>query len=132
MDIVVNYWAVLVAALANFVLGWIWYGPLFGKQWMKLTGMKPSEQDKKDLPKNSVVMLVSSLIMAYVLLHFTAASESLNMALEWAVWLWLGFIATVTLGGVLWKREPVALWTLDNGYRLLSLLFMTAILYSWV
>jgi multidrug transporter EmrE-like cation transporter len=132
MEIVVNYWAVLAAAAANVVLGMLWYGPLFGKKWMELTGMKPTEEDKKQMPKKTLIMFLTSFVMAYVLLHFTQPAESLNMALEWAVWLWLGFIATVSMAGVLWKGESNKLWALDNGYRLVALLMMTAILYSWV
>jgi hypothetical protein len=38
----VNYWTVLVAAVAVFVLGWLWYSPLlFLKPWMRLRGMDP-------------------------------------------------------------------------------------------
>lgn len=110
----------------------IGYGPLLGKQWMKLTGIKPSEEDKKQMPKKSFIMLITPFIMAYVLFHFVSPADSLNMALEWAVWLWLGFIATVSMAGVLWKDEPKQLWMLDNGYRLVALLMMTAIVYSWV
>ncbi|MDG1949381.1 MAG: DUF1761 domain-containing protein [bacterium] len=128
----INYWAVLVAAIANVVLGMIWYGPLFGKKWMELTGMKSSEEDKKQMPKKTLIMLITSLIMAYVLFYFVTPAENLNMALEWGMWLWLGFIATVSMAGVLWKGESSKLWILDNGYRLVALLMMTAILYSWV
>lgn len=132
MEFTINYWAVLVAALANFVLGFLWYGPVFGKQWLSLTKMKVTDEDKKMMPRKSAVMFVASLLMAYVLFYFTAPAADLMEALQWAGWIWLGFIATVTLSGVLWKREPKALWVLDNGYRLVALLTMTAILYSWV
>ena len=38
----VNSLAVLVAAVAVFVLGWLWYSPLlFYKPWMRLRGMDP-------------------------------------------------------------------------------------------
>ena len=38
----VNYWAVLVAAVAVVGLGWLWYSPLlFFKPWMRLRGMDP-------------------------------------------------------------------------------------------
>ena len=43
----VNYLSVLIAAIASFVLGWIWHGPIFGKAWMKET--KFSESDKKKM-----------------------------------------------------------------------------------
>jgi hypothetical protein len=31
----INYWAVLAAALFTIALGFLWYGPLFGKSWMR-------------------------------------------------------------------------------------------------
>lgn len=33
--------AVLVATVAAFALGAVWYGPLFGKVWMKAVGVTP-------------------------------------------------------------------------------------------
>jgi uncharacterized protein DUF1761 len=37
----VNWLAVVVAAIAPFVIGSLWYGPLFMKPWSALTGIKP-------------------------------------------------------------------------------------------
>ena len=34
MNITINFWAVLVSAIASLVVGSIWYGPLFGKMFM--------------------------------------------------------------------------------------------------
>ena len=36
---VINFAAVLVAAIVGFIIGILWYGPLFGKSWMRLMGM---------------------------------------------------------------------------------------------
>jgi hypothetical protein len=38
----VNYWAIVVVAIAAFVMGAIWYSPLlFGKAYMEVRGMNP-------------------------------------------------------------------------------------------
>lgn len=133
MDIEVNYLTILVAAAASMVLGSLWYGPLFGKQWMALMGFTKEmlEKEKPNMGKLYGAQAVASLVMAYVLFHFTAPAENLSMALEWTGWIWLGFVATITLGNVLWGGRPKALWVLENAYYLLSLLIMTAIMYSW-
>ena len=133
MNIEVNYLAVVVAAVSSTVVGSLWYGPLFGKQWMALAGLSKEKlaQDKPNMGKLYAAQAVASLVMAYVLFHFTAPAESLSMALEWTVWIWLGFVATVTLGNVLWHGRPRALWALENAYYLVTLFIMTAILYSW-
>jgi len=44
---------------------------------------------------------------------------------------WLGFVAVVTIGTVTYLRKPFQLFLIQNGYLLLSLLAMGAILAVW-
>jgi len=37
-ELKINYLAVLVAVVLQFVLGFLWYGPLFGEPWMEMVG----------------------------------------------------------------------------------------------
>jgi hypothetical protein len=39
----VNWWAVLVATALNMILGFLWYGPLFGRVWLSLMDKRPEE-----------------------------------------------------------------------------------------
>ena len=55
-----NYWAILSSALSAFVIGWVWYGPLFGKTWMKLNGF--TEEDLKEGKMSMPVMLLLNYI----------------------------------------------------------------------
>ncbi|OGG07451.1 hypothetical protein A2872_02510 [Candidatus Gottesmanbacteria bacterium RIFCSPHIGHO2_01_FULL_42_12] len=132
-QVYVNYPAVLLSAVAGMVIGFLWYGPLFGKQWMKLTEMKP---DKKMVADNQMtttytLMFGSLLVMAYVLAHFVwyAAPGSLTLfiAVKTAVWAWLGFVATYALTKFLFnpnKRPPLMLLAIDTGYYLATLMVM--------
>ncbi len=45
-EMYINHFAVITAAVSMFVLGGLWYGPLFGKQWMSANGF--SEDDLKN------------------------------------------------------------------------------------
>ncbi|MGC9355126.1 MAG: DUF1761 domain-containing protein, partial [Mariniphaga sp.] len=54
----INYLAVIVAALSSFMVGWIWYGPLFGKSWMKLHGFTEEELKEGSLSM-PVIMAVN-------------------------------------------------------------------------
>ena len=38
-----NYLAILVAGISNMVIGFLWYGPIFGKMWMGLIGKTADE-----------------------------------------------------------------------------------------
>ena len=80
-----NYWAVLVAGIAFWVLGAIWYaGPLFGNAWMKLIG-KTKEQVQADFsPMKLVWALLASLVQAYGIariLAYTSASSPMDAVL---------------------------------------------------
>lgn len=136
----VNYLAVLACGVVSMILGSLWYGPLFGKQWQAMSGLtadKMAEAKKKGMFKPYALMFVGSLVMAFVLAHAnTFASAYLKQttilsSLQGAFWNWLGFIAPVTLGKVLWDGKPWKLWLLDNGYYLVLLGLMSMILMAW-
>lgn len=115
----VNWVALIAAGVASMAVGFIWYGPLFGKAWMKLSGHKEMG-DKKEMPKTYGIMFVGSLVTAYVL-------AVLNADLMTAFWIWLGFQATLLLHSVLFEGKSWNLYFLNAGHQLISLLAM-----SWV
>lgn len=128
----VNYLAIIVAGVASMIIGYVWYGPLFGKNWMKLVGI--SQQDieagKKEMPKTYGLMYVSSIVMAYVLavfIYYAAATDIVSGAMV-GFWAWLGFVATVMSGSVLFEKRPVNLYYLNAGYNLVTLVVMGAII----
>ncbi len=137
----INYVAVLVSAVFMMVLGYIWYGPLFGKQWIALMGWTREamqEAMKKGMAKNYAIMALGALLMAFVLDHaLIFGSAYMNISgypagLEVGLWNWLGFIAPVTVGSVLWDGKPWKLWFLNAGYYLVGLLVMGVILAVWM
>lgn len=141
MDIPINYLAVIAAAFASMALGMFWYGPLFGKQWSKLMGWgemtpeKMKEKQKQAMP-GYAISFVGALVMAYVLSHViyfanVYASTGLNSGLTSGFWMWLGFVAPVTIGTVIWDGKPWKLWYINAGYYLAALLVMGAILGYW-
>lgn len=137
----INYVAVVAAAVASMILGFLWYGPLFGKQWIALMGFTKAHMEAakvQGMTKQFVLAFIGSLVMAWVLAHsLVFASAYLNATgpsagLMAGFWNWLGFIAPVTLGSVLWEGKSWNLWLLNNGYQLLSLLVMGVILAIWM
>ena len=130
----VNLVAVVVAAAVAMVLGFLWYGPLFGKQWMGHMGW--TKEKMESMKKNSNMnvsyglMAASALVMAYVLAHVLEFAETQTVveALQGAFWVWLGFVATVLLGKVLWEGKSWNLYLLDVGYYLVSLGLMSVVL----
>ncbi len=143
MEIPINYIAVIVAAIAQMALGFIWYGPLFGKQWTTLMGWSEAEMAagrakmEKEGWKTYGLQFIGALVMAYMLAHVSYlalvyASSPVNGGITSAFWMWLGFIAPVMMGTVLWDGKPWKLFFLQSGYYLVGLLIMGAIIGSWV
>lgn len=143
MEVVVpvNYLAVLAAGIVSIIVGSLWYGPLFGKEWMKLTGMKPpakmDDKMKRMMMQSYGLTTLASLVMAYVLSHtLVFASAYMNTAgimagLSTGFWMWLGFVVPVSLNDVLWGSKPWKLWYINVGYHLVTLLLMGATLAIW-
>jgi hypothetical protein len=144
MEVPVNYLAILVAAVANMALGFVWFGPLFGKVWTRAMGWSDAEMAvgrekmKKDGWKTYGIQALGACVMAYVLSHVLVFATSYMQVSGWmtglssAFWMWLGFIAPVTIGVVLWERKPWKLWFVQGGYYLVALLVMGVIIASWM
>lgn len=140
----VNYLAIIVSAVAAMVLGFLWFGPLFGKEWIRLMGI-PDEKvaemkakGMKSMASTYAFQAAGALLMAFVLAHaliFASTylkAEGISAGLQAGFWNWLGFVAPVTLGSVLWEGKPWKLWVLNAGYYLVTLLVMGVILALWV
>lgn len=39
----VRWWVIPAAIVINFIIGMMWYGPLFGKKWMAAVGLKAED-----------------------------------------------------------------------------------------
>jgi hypothetical protein len=135
----VNLLAVLVAAIAAMVVGFLWYSPfLFAKPWMVLMGYDPNdkaglEQMRKSAGKSYGISFLASLLSAFVLgkiIVITTVDSSLyGMKIGFAIW--LGFVATVQLTEVLFAKKPAKLFLINTGYQMVCYLAMGAILAVW-
>ena len=135
----VNMLAVLVAAVATMILGFLWYSPpLFGKPWMALMGYDPADKAKteemrKGAGKLYATSFIASLVAAAVLSKIIAVTtiHSVLYGMKFGAGVWLGFVATVQLTDSLFGKKPVKLYLINTGYQLVCYLAMGAILAAW-
>jgi hypothetical protein len=141
MEFQINYAAVLVAMVANFILAFLWYTPLFGKTWareMRIdTGGNPTTGQ---MAKGLIITLIGNFLMVYVFAHnmeawtfvpdMREASASATI-LSSAVFTWLGFFVPVDINGVAWEGKSWKLFFVNAGYHLVSLLIAATILTIW-
>jgi hypothetical protein len=132
VDLFILGFTSLVAAIVSFFLGWIWYGPLFGKTWMRLNKVKMSGKPK-GMGKMMLLSFIGSWITASVLAGLISTFDfSAFNAIGLAIWMWLGFFATTTLlGSVLWDGKPWGLFVLNGAYWLINLVVMAAVISLW-
>jgi hypothetical protein len=133
MVVGINFWAVLVAAFVNFVLGGLWYSPLlFVKPWLAMSGVSKEVFDAS-IAKGIVVEAISSLVMAFVLAMAIPAVGAVGLATGLLIGflLWLGFVATVLLGQITHEHKPFGYFAINAGYRLVAMLAMGATLALW-
>ena len=131
----VNFWAVLLAAVANMLIGSVWYSKaLFANRWMALIGK--SEEDIRASGSNTsyIWMMVGALVMAYVMAHFVsyAEADTVTQGAVIGLWTWLGFVVTTKLSDVLFEGRPAGLFVINVGYFLVALPVMGAILAAWL
>lgn len=128
-----NVGAIVVAAIVQIVIGAIWYGPLFGKTWMSMMGITPGRPPSGVMARMYAIQAVGSLVTAWVLARLVGVmgANTIGAGVQAGFYVWLGFIATVTLASVLYERRSWNLYILNNAYQLVSLAVMGGILAAW-
>lgn len=126
-----NWWAILVATAAAFVLGYVWYGPVFGKAWVAALGK--TEDEIQPSPTPFVVSFVAALATCVVVaalmsgLGMTGAADGAVLGLLTGI----GFIAASTASDTAFCGWSWKLWAIQAGYRVVYSAIMGAIIGVW-
>lgn len=128
----VNWLAVLVCGVASMVVGFVYYGPIFQKQYLEAAGFT-MEEAQATPPTYYGASFVFALVEAVILAVLMGAMGSSGVVdgLLAGFMVWLGFVATVTGANALFDKTSTRLWLLQNGNNLIVLLVMGVILALW-
>lgn len=126
-----NWWAILVSTATAFIIGGIWYGPVFGKAWLKAIGK--SEDEIKPSPTPFVVSFFTALLTAIVLaaLINSLGLDSLINGLLLGALVGIGFIATAMASDSAFCGWGLPLFAIQAGYRVFYSIVMGGILAVW-
>lgn len=133
----VNYMAVLAAAVVAFVLGWIWYGPLFGKKWMALEGFTPESMKAMKMTGGMAIVLgfvttfITSSVLGWLAAALNFGGTGVMGALQLAFWPWLGFMMTTIMGRWLWEGKTFVLCAFNALHAYIALLVMALVFTLW-
>ena len=130
-----NFLAIIVATLASFALGAVWYSLLFGKVWMGELGFTPEQMKGSNMARIFGTTLVLTFVMACGMAMLLRAHDMSSMT--WMRGLRFGLFVGVALVGAsmginyLYQRKSFTLWAIDAGYQIAFLGLIGTILGAW-
>ncbi|KAF1694914.1 DUF1761 domain-containing protein [Pseudoxanthomonas koreensis] len=125
-----NLWAVLAAALSAFLLGGIWYGPLFRKAWCREAGLDP------DAPGGHPALVfggafVASLVAAAAFAWFLGPAPAVGHAVGAGAVTGLCWVAASFGINYLFAGRSLKMWLIDGGYHVVQFALYGLVLGLW-
>lgn len=112
-----NLLAILIAAASGFLIGGLWYGPLFGKAWQAAIGLSDEEIQSGNMVKTFgltfAFSLLSAVFLGHLLSHFDTDFYRTMMI---SVGIALGFVVPAIGTNYLFGRKAGKLFAIDAGY----------------
>lgn len=138
--VMVNYFAVGVCAIVSMIVGGIWYGPLFGKMWLKVIGATELDLEARKrmqaraMPLYGVQFLLS-LFQVWVLAGIFEI-HTMKQPVLVGLLVWAGFIMPMIAANSMWNNDSAKIaWTrflIQSSYQLVMFVIYTLILSAWV
>lgn len=125
-----NWLAVIAAAASAFLLGGIWYGPLFKKAWCREAGVDPDSAPRHPA-RIFAIAFVCSLLSAliFTVLLPTGAGAADGFGVGFVVGL---FFVAMSFGiNYAFAQRSLKLWMIDSGYHILQFILYGVILGAW-
>lgn len=127
----INWLSVVLAAVSSFLVGGIWYGPLFGKAWMDAFGFSEEELAQRSLPLVFGGALALALIAAVNLEMFIGAEAGVAFGFAAGFAAGLGWVAAFLGILFLFEKRSLKAFLIDGGYCTVALSLMGIILGAW-
>lgn len=127
----INWLSIIAAGVSAFLIGGIWYGPLFGRAWMKEFGFTEEDLKQRNIPKTFGLSLVLALFAAINLDLFIGAEASLSFGAMAGLLAGIGWVATFMGIIYLFEMRSLAAFLINAGYCVIALTTMGAILGAW-
>lgn len=129
-------WAILASAAASMVIGFVWYGPLFGKPWGRYSGW--TEEKIKTVTGKSMGLTYGLTLIAAVVssLALTVLSRSLGAStaldgLLIGLLTGVGLVAMALATNFLFERRPLGFWLIVAGYEIVFMAAAGVIVTVW-
>jgi hypothetical protein len=131
----VNYLAALVATIAYFVWGAIWYAPpVLGKVWQRAAGIEMPENTTPS-PMFFIGTLVAYFVgaVATAMLALGTASDTVSEGVVLGVVIGVGYAMTAAAVTTIYERkpQPTTYFWLNGIYNFVGALIVAIIVSAW-
>jgi hypothetical protein len=118
----INYVAVLIAAVVQFVLGLFWYKVVFRKSWKALTGYVETSKTS-EMFFSWTVFFLANFILSFVMLYIDnwAGVKVADAGAKLGVVCWLGFMAPPLFAQHVFEHRRANLFAINAAYWLLAM-----------
>ena len=126
----INHVAVIVAALAYFGLGAIWYTFLFGRAWQANVGPTPAPMGATPF----IIEIAMALVLAYVTaiaLKDSSHPQPARHGVEFGIFMGLGIYASQLLVDYTFAGRGLTLWAIDAFYIVVGMALIGGIVGGW-
>lgn len=128
-----NYAAIVVSAVVYWLMGAVWYGVLFSKQWMALENMSAEKASSMNPVLPYIVTFLLNLLIAYSLAQICIwrNADTIGRGASVGVLLWIGFVFPITYTTHMYEMRPKELYAINEFFPLFGMVVMGAILGAW-
>jgi hypothetical protein len=133
-ELKINHLAVLVAVILQFVLGFLWYGPLFGEAWMGMVGLDVATIEADPAGAGEwITNIFSAVVSMYVLawLYTKIPVTSLVQGLLIGLLIGSAFVLLSSMGNGMFAKDSYGLAWITGGYTTVGLALGGAVLGAW-
>lgn len=128
-----NYLAIIVSAIAYWILGAVWFALLFGKPWMALEHMTEEQARSANPVLPYIISFLLNVLIAFVLAQICIwrNANTAGRGAAVGVLLWIGIVGPITFSTYMYEMRPKELYAINEFYPLAGLCMMGAILGAW-
>jgi MFS family permease len=127
----VNWFSVAGASIVGFVVGFLWYGPLFGKAWLKAVGLTEEDTRKANMVKVFGISFVLQFMMAYCLAMFFGPDITTATGTLFGFLAGLPWVAAAIAINALYEQKSWQYILINGGYWTVTFTVMGVVLGTW-
>ncbi|GAB5400159.1 MAG: DUF1761 domain-containing protein [Aureisphaera sp.] len=127
----IKWISVIIAAVSSFLIGGIWYGPVFGRAWMTEFGFTEEDLKKRSIPKTFGLSLLLAFIAALILEMFIGPEADLAFGASAGFFAGFGWVAMLLGILYLFEMKSLKAYLINAGYCIVALTVMGIVLGAW-